>query len=129
MTIDRAGAMARLKAFGRAFNAGDVDGVLAEVTDDFEWRLHEGPDAPEGAVVRGRDAVRQALEDRAQRIESLRFSETEVLFGDDHVVGRFRATGAYRDGRAIDVRGLDLYAFRDGKIAVKDSYWKAISPK
>lgn len=126
MTIDRTAAMAALKAFGKAFNTGDIDGVLAEVTDDFEWRLHEGPSAPDGAVVRGADAVRAALAARAERIDRLRFSETEVMFGDDHVVGRFRATGAYKDGRTIDVRGLDVYAFRDGKIAVKDSYWKAI---
>jgi len=125
-SIDRKAAMECLKAFGKAFNAADADGVLAQVTDDFEWRLHEGPDAPHGAIVKGREAVRAALEARARAIESLRFSETEVLFGDDHVVGRFRATGAYRNGRPIDVRGLDLYAFRDGKIAVKDSYWKAI---
>ncbi len=124
--LDRKIAMDRLKAFGKAFNTGDVDGALAQVTDDFEWRMHEGPDAPDGAVVKGREAVRAALAARAARFESLRFSETEVLFGDDHVVGRFRATGASRDGRAIDVRGLDLYAFRDGKISVKDSYWKAI---
>lgn len=124
--IDRTAAMTVLKAFGKAFNAGDVEGILAQVTDDFEWRLHEGPVAPDGAVVRGRDEVRAALEARADRIESIRFSETEVLFGEDHVVGRFRAAGAYRDGRPIDVRGIDVYAFRDGKIAVKDSYWKAI---
>ena len=71
-------------------------------------------------------AVRAALAERAKRIESLRFSETEVLFGEDHVVGRFRATGAYKDGTPIDVRGIDIYRFKDGKISVKDSYWKAI---
>mgnify|MGYP003700637271 CR=1 FL=1 len=124
--LDRTAAMAALKAFGKAFNRADVDGILAVVTDDFEWRLHEGPDAPDGRVVRGREAVRQALAERAERIESLRFSETEVMFGDDHAVGRFRATGAYRDGRPIDVRGIDIYGFRDGRISVKDSYWKAI---
>ncbi len=124
--IDRTAQMTVLKAFGKAFNAGDIDGILAQVTDDFEWRLHEGPDAPEGAVAKGRDAVKAALVARAGRIESIRFSETEVLFGDDHVVGRFRATGAYKSGQPIDVRGIDIYSFRDGKIAVKDSYWKAI---
>ena len=124
--LDKKAVMNVLKAFGKAFNAGDVDGVLAQVTDDFEWRLHEGAVAPDGAIVRGRHAVRAALEDRAKTIDHLRFSETEVMFGDDHVVGRFRATGAYRDGRQIDVRGVDVYGFRDGKIAVKDSYWKAV---
>jgi ketosteroid isomerase-like protein len=123
--IDQKAAMDVLKAFGKAFNTGDVDGILAQVIDDFEWRMHEGPLAPDGEIVRGRDAVRAALAKRAERIESTRFSEAEVLFGDDHVVGRFRATGAYKDGATIDVHGIDIYSFKDGKISVKDSYWKA----
>lgn len=126
MAIDRDAAMETLKAFGKAFNRSDAEGVLAQVTDDFEWRLHEGPDAPDGAVVSGRAAVAEALAERAARIESLRFSETEVLFGDDHVVGRFRAVGAYRDGTKIDIRGVDIYRFRGDKITQKDSYWKAV---
>ena len=126
MQMNRDHAMTALKAFGKAFNAGDADAILAQVTDDFEWRLHEGASAPDGEIVRGREAVRAALAERAKRIESLRFSETEVLFGEDHVVGRFRATGAYKDGTPIDVRGIDIYRFKDGKISVKDSYWKAI---
>ena len=124
--IDRTAAMNVLKAFGKAFNVGNVDGILGQVTDDFEWRLHEGSNAPDAKIVKGSDAVRAALALRAERIDSIRFSETEVLFGDDHVVGRFRAIGAYKDGKAIDVRGIDIYSFKDGKISVKDSYWKAI---
>lgn len=125
-TFDKHQAMEVLKAFGKAFNAGDADGVLAQVSNDFEWRMHEGPDAPNGAVIKGLEATRTALAERAERIETIRFSETEVLFGDDHVVGRFRATGRYKSGEAIDVRGVDIYLFKDGKISVKDSYWKAI---
>ena len=125
--IDRDAATIVLKAFGKAFNSGDIDGILRQVTDDFEWRFHEGPDTPDGRVVKGRDAVRSALESRAKIIESLRFSETELMFGDNHIVGRFRATGAYKNGQIIDVRGTDIYSFRDGKISIKDSYWKRIT--
>jgi ketosteroid isomerase-like protein len=125
--IDRDAAIIVLKAFGKAFNSGDIDGILGQVTDDFEWRLHEGPDIPDGRVVKGREAVRGALEARAKLIEHLRFSETELMFGDNHIVGRFRATGAYKNGQIIDVRGTDIYSFRDGKISIKDSYWKRIT--
>ena len=125
--IDRDAATIVLKAFGKAFNSGDIDGILRQVTDDFEWRLHEGPGTPDGRVVKGRDAVRSALESRAKIIGSLRFSETELMFGDNHIVGRFRATGAYKNGQIIDVRGTDIYSFRDGKISIKDSYWKRIT--
>lgn len=123
---DADAVMALLRQFGKAFNKGDVDGILACVTDDFEWRLAAGPDAPDGKIVRGKDAVRQALEDRDHEIEEMRFSETSVSIADGKVFGSFRATGRTRDGQAIDKRGIDIYEIRDGKIAVKDSYWKQV---
>lgn len=118
--------MALLRDFGKAFNRGDVDGILACVTEDFEWRLAAGPDAPDGRIVRGKDAVRRALEERSREIAEMRFSETEVAIAGDKVFGSFRARGQTRDGRAIDVRGIDVYRIRDGRIALKDSYWKQI---
>lgn len=118
--------MALLRDFGKAFNRGDIDGILACVTDDFEWRLAKGPDAPDGKVVKGKEAVRQALNDRDREIAEMRFSETEVMVAGDKVIGSFRATGKTRDGRAIDQRGVDIYRIEDGKIALKDSYWKQV---
>lgn len=115
-----------LRRFGKAFNHGDIDGILACVTDDFEWRLASGPDAPDGKIVRGKEAVRRALEERDSEIAEMRFSETEVTVAGDRVFGSFRATGRTRDGRVIDRRGLDIYRIRDGKIALKDSYWKQV---
>lgn len=118
--------MALLRDFGKAFNRGDIDGILACVTDDFEWRLAEGPDAPDGKVVRGKEAVRRALEDRDREIAEMRFSETAVTIDGDRVIGTFRATGRTRDGRPIDRRGVDIYRIEGGKIALKDSYWKQV---
>ena len=76
--IDRKQAMDVLKAFGKAFNKGDADGILAQVTDDFEWRMHEGPEAPEGAVIKGLEATRKALAERAEAIETMKFSEADT---------------------------------------------------
>jgi ketosteroid isomerase-like protein len=118
--------MALLRDFGKAFNRGDIDGILACVTDDFEWRLAEGPDAPDAKVVKGKEAVREALEERDREIAEMRFSETAVTVAGDTVFGSFRATGKTRDGRAIDRRGIDVYRIRDGRIALKDSYWKQV---
>ena len=126
MTDETSHEMALLREFGKAFNRGDIDGILACVTDDFEWRLAAGPDAPDGRIVRGREAVRSALQERDREIAEMRYSETEVTIAGDKVFGSFRATGRKRDGTAVDMRGLDVYRIRDGKIALKDSYWKRI---
>lgn len=126
MTDPKDPVMALLRDFGKAFNRGDIDGILACVTDDFEWRLAEGPDAPDGKVVKGKEAVRRALEDRDREIAEMRFSETAVTVDGDRVIGTFRATGKTRDGQPIDRRGVDIYRIEDGKIALKDSYWKQV---
>lgn len=123
---DEKAVMELLRRFGKAFNRGDIGGILACVTDDFEWRLASGPDAPDGKIVRGKEAVRQALEERDREIAEIRFSETEVTIAGYRIFGTFRATGRTRDGRAIDRRGLDIYRIRDCKIALKDSYWKQV---
>ena len=62
--MDQEKAMSLLRHFGKAFNKGDVEGILEYVTEDFQWRLAEGPDAPDGKVVCGKDAVRTALQER-----------------------------------------------------------------
>ncbi|MDP6565023.1 MAG: nuclear transport factor 2 family protein [Alphaproteobacteria bacterium] len=127
MTISEDQAMDLLRRFGKAFNRADVDGILACVTDDFVWVQAEGPDAPDGRVRRGRDEVRDALAERDATYRDVRFSETAVHFAGDRVIGTFRATGSHAaDGAPYDVRGVDIYSFRDGRIASKDSYWKRI---
>ncbi len=119
-------ALALLKKLGKGFNNSDANAVMDCVTDDFEWILAAGPDAPHGKIVRGREAVAATMTARAKEIPELRFSETDLIYSGDRVIGTYRATGRYADGRLLDVRGCDLYVIRDGKIARKDSYWKQI---
>ncbi len=37
-------------------------------------------------------------------------------------------TGTTTDGVRLEVRGCDLWEFRDGSIVRKDSYWKLVEP-
>lgn len=120
-------ALQLLKKLGKGFNNHDVNAILECVTDDFEWILAEGPDAPYGKIVRGRDSVAETMAARAKAIPELRFSETDLIYAGDRVIGTYRVTGRYADGRKIDARGCDVYVIRDGKIARKDSYWKHIT--
>ncbi len=121
---------ALFRRFGKAFNAGDVDEILACVTADFRWILACGPDAPHGRIVEGRDALRAALAARARELSSVRFSEAQVFAAGERVIGTFRMTATRcADHQAIDLRGCDIYTLRDGLIASKDSYWKQVVPE
>jgi len=119
-------ALALLKKLGKGFNSGDANAVMECVTEDFEWILASGPDAPHGRGVRGRESVAATMAARAKEIPEMRFSETDLIYAGDRVVGTYRVTGRYADGRKIDARGCDIYVIRDGKISRKDSYWKQI---
>jgi ketosteroid isomerase-like protein len=39
-------------------------------------------------------------------------------------VSEWTFTGTHKDGRHVEVTGCDLFTFRDGKIAIKNSYRK-----
>lgn len=127
MSVDRTKMLEVLKIFGKAFNNNDADGILSCVTENFEWRLGEGPSAPDAKILVGAEEVRTELNTRAEKYKIIKFSETELIYSEKHVIGRFRATGEYANGRPLNVRGIDIYEFHNGKIAVKDSYWKYIT--
>ena len=118
------------RRFGKAFNAGDIDEILACVTPDFRWIMARGPDAPHGLIVEGRDALRAALDARGQELADVRFSDARVFAAGEFVVGTFRMTAARRaDQAVIDLRGCDIYTVSNGLIASKDSYWKQVAPE
>jgi len=122
------GLQALFRRFGKAFNAADVEGILACVTPDFRWIMARGPDAPHGRIVEGREALRAALAERAQELDGVRFSDAQVFAAGEFVVGTFRMTATRRsDGSVVDLRGCDIYTVREGLIASKDSYWKQVT--
>jgi hypothetical protein len=45
---------------------------------------------------------------------------------DDRGCSEWLLTGTTTQGELVEVRGCDLFEFRDGKIARKDSYWKLV---
>jgi ketosteroid isomerase-like protein len=110
--------------FGKAWVKADVEGILACVTDDFEWRQATGSDGPSGRIIQGKDQLRAALAERDKSFADLSYSENKVEVFGDRIVQTFRISGKTPDGRAADWRGCDLYHVRDGKLAYKDSYWK-----
>ena len=105
-----------VEAFGAAWAAHDLDGVVAMLTDDCVFDA-TGP-APDGAEHVGPEAVRRAWKPIFDDTTST-FEPEETFAAADRVVQRWRYTWA--DGH---VRGVDVFQVRGDKVAEKLSYVK-----
>jgi ketosteroid isomerase-like protein len=85
-----------------ALNRGDVDGMLALMHPDFEWKPLET--SPVARVCRGHEQVRRYVEDWLGTMDSVGVDLEEVTELDDSVVAVVRG---YARGRAS---GLELHS-------------------
>jgi steroid delta-isomerase-like uncharacterized protein len=116
-----------LQDFADAWNRHDVDALMSFMTDDCVFEASAGPEVC-GTHYVGREAVRAG------------FAEVWATFPDAHwgsahhfVVGargvsEWTFSGTRADGTRVEVHGCDLFTFRDGKIALKNSYRKNRPP-
>jgi taurine dehydrogenase small subunit len=115
--------VAFLESFAEAFNRHDLDGIMAHMTEDCVFYRSSGSDV-RGTEYVGRAAVRAAFEDVMRLIRGVRFDPIRHAVFGDRGISEWIMSGTLVDGSRTEVRGLDLFEFRAGKIAVKDSYLK-----
>jgi ketosteroid isomerase-like protein len=107
--------MAIARRFVEAYNAGDVNCVLADIDPDVE--LHEWPDGPDARIYHGPDGVRQALATWSESWDRMHVDITELVEAGDIVVMTIDQRSRGRSS-AIEV-GLvsgNVYSFRGGKV-------------
>ena len=112
-----------LQDFADAFNAHDVKTILSFMTDDCIFQASAGPDA-DGEKFEGKEAVRKAFEEVFRTYPDAHWGEPRHFIGGDRGVSEWVFTGTKADGSKVEVTGCDLFTFRDGKIAIKNSYRK-----
>jgi ketosteroid isomerase-like protein len=119
--------VATLEAILDAFNRHDLDGIMSFFRDDAVFESPRGVD-PWGTRFVGRDAVRAGLAKRFEGIPDVHYGEDRHFLSsdDERGVSEWTLTGTSTDGEHLEVRGCDLWTFRDGRIALKDSYWKRV---
>ena len=116
-----------MRLFNKAMFARDMQALYAVVTADFVWRVAIGPAAPGGRELCGPVAIAAYLDERARTYDNLRFNDVVTYHAPDCSFVSFRLSGLRRaDARAVDVLGLERFAFRDDRIVLKDAYWKHI---
>ena len=108
-----------------AFNAHDLDAVMSFFVDDPVLVMPRGP-YPWGRRLQGREEVRAGLASRFAGIPDVHYGDDRHWVSGDRGGLEWLLTGTTTQGERVEVRGCDLFEFRDGKIARKDSYWKLV---
>ena len=117
--------LSTLKALVAAFNAHDLDAIMAFFADDAVLEMPRGPD-PWGRRFVGRAAVRDGLKARFDGLPDVHYGADSHYVDRDMGISQWTVTGTMKGGERIEARGCDFYIFRGDKIVKKDSFWKIV---
>lgn len=114
-----------LKGFLEAFNRHDLDAIMDYFADDCVFYMPRGS-TPRGDQYTGKDQVRAGLAKRFEGIPDVHYGDDRHWVGEDFAVSEWTLTGTSVAGKRIEVRGVDLLEFANGKIIRKDAFWKIV---
>ena len=117
-----------LQAFADAWNRHDVDALMSFMTEDCVFEASAGPDEC-GTRYAGRDAVRAGFAEVWVTFPDAHWDNARHFVIGDRGVSEWTFTGTRAGGTRVEVHGSDAFTFRDGKIALKDSYRKNRPPQ
>ena len=112
-----------LDRFADAWNRHDLDALMAMMTDDCVFQASAGPER-DGQRSEGPQSVRTAYAAVFEAFPDAHWANPTHFAVANRGVSEWTFTGTQRDGTRVEVTGCDVFTFRDGKIAVKNSYRK-----
>ncbi len=119
--------LALLDEFAKAWNRHDVDALMSMMTEDCVFDASGGSSA-HGARYEGQPAVRAAFASVFERFSDAHWGDARHVVSGDRGFSQWTFTGTLDDGTRVEVNGCDLFTFRNGKIAVKNSFRKNRTP-
>ena len=117
-----------LQDFAEAWNRHDVDALMTFMTDECVFEASAGPDVC-GTRYSGREAVRRAFAEVWATFPDAHWGNAQHCVMGDRGVSEWTFTGTRAGGVKVEVHGCDLFIFRDGKVALKNSYRKNRQPQ
>jgi taurine dehydrogenase small subunit len=112
-----------LQSFTNAFNKHDVKAIMLHMTDDCVFEASAGPDA-DGKKFMGQEQVMKAFEDVFETFPDAHWNNPRHFLSGNRGFTEWVFIGTKKDGTKVEVTGCDLFTFKDGKIAIKNSYRK-----
>lgn len=116
-----------LQAFADAWNRHDVDALMSFMTVDCVFEASAGTEVC-GTRYVGAESVRAGFAEVFATFHDAHWGNARHFVCGDRGVSEWVFTGTRTDGTRVEVYGCDLFTFRDGKIALKNSYRKNRPP-
>ena len=113
-----------LQSYTDAFNAHDLNKIMSLMTQDCVFEASPGDGGADGKKYVGRDEVRMAFEDVFKTFPDAHWANVKHFVSGNRGFSEWLFTGTKPDGTKVEVSGCDLFTFKDGKIAIKNSYGK-----
>ena len=121
--MDHDRAISMLKAIATGFDTHDLDGIMSHFADDAVYDSPRGVERY-GTRFVGKAATRKGFAQRFAGIPDVRYQEDDHFADGDRGASEWTLSGTTTEGQRIEVRGCDLWTFRDGLVVKKDSFWK-----
>jgi len=118
-----AATLVLLDAFADAWNRHDTDAILSMMTEDCIFEASRGPDV-KGTVYKGQVEVRRGVDEVFATFPDAQWNGPRHFIAGDRGVSEWVFTATSPDGSCVEVQGCDVFTFKQGKIAVKNSYRK-----
>jgi ketosteroid isomerase-like protein len=81
---------------------------------------------PWGRRLHGLEEVRRAFDAQFGRIPDARYVDDEHWVYGSHGTSEWTFLGTKPNGEEVELRGCDLWEFRDGRISRRSSFWKFV---
>jgi ketosteroid isomerase-like protein len=121
-TVSTETTLALIKRFEDSFNRYDPDALMADMTEDCIFE-HVAPDGKSMGRFEGQAAVRAVWEAVPDEFPGYHFTTEDIFAIGDRCAYRWCVRWNQPDGDLGEMRGVDIYTVRDGKIAEKYSYF------
>ncbi len=116
-----------LQDFAAAWNRHDIDALMGFIDADCVFNAVAGPDLL-GRSFKGYQEVRKGFELAWQTFPDAAWLDGEHFVAGDRGVSESTFRGTKADGSRIEARMVDVFTFKNGKIAVKNAYRKDRPP-
>jgi len=113
-----------LEAFSAAWNGHDLQTIMRLSTPDCEFWASAGPEA-EGLRAIGPEAVASAYRAIFDAFPDGQWTRGRIsLMAADRALSEWTFVGTSKDGKRVEVLGLDILDLQDGKVRIKNSFRK-----